>query len=363
MEVISNKLVAFALTSIAILAMARVCWAEQPQAVQSIANLLSGRFQWRISQPLMAPVERPEDPCFSVKDPSVVFYQGRWHLFCTIRSQKRSHQIEYLSFVDWQEASAAPRRVLKMHDGYFCAPQVFYFTPQQKWYLICQASDKSWQPNYQAAFSTTTNIADPESWSPLTPVGARQADGKSGLDFWVICDERKAHLFFTTLDGRMWREETRLEDFPSGWSEPVLAVQGDIFEASHTYRLRGLDKDLYLTLVEAQGGHGWRYYKAYLADRLDGEWQPLAATKDEAFASMANVRHVGERWTDCISHGELLRVGFDEQLEVEAANLRFLFQGVRDEARAGKPYGQIPWRIGILEAEAYSGLEPANKNR
>ena len=35
-------------------------------------------------------------------------------------------------------------------------------------------------------------------------------------------------------------------------------------EASHTYRLKGQDK--YLTLVEAQNGHGWRYYKAYIAE-------------------------------------------------------------------------------------------------
>ena len=25
------------------------------------------------------------------------------------------------------------------------------------------------------------------------------------LDFWVICDEQKAHLFYTSLDGRLWR--------------------------------------------------------------------------------------------------------------------------------------------------------------
>jgi hypothetical protein len=173
--------------------------------------------------------------------------------------------------------------------------------------------------------------------------------GKSGLDFWIICDDVKAHLFFTTLDGRMWREETPLGDFPVGWSEPTLAIRGDIFEASHTYRLKGLGK--YLTLVEAQGGYGWRYYKAYLADELDGRWTSLAATKDNAFASMSNVRPVGERWTDCISHGELLRAGYDHRLEVDAASLRFLFQGVRDKDRTGRPYGQIPWRLGILELE------------
>jgi hypothetical protein len=33
-----------------------------------------------------------------------------------------------------------------------------------------------------------------------------------------------------------------------------------------------------VTVVEAQGGHGWRYFKAYVADRLDGEWRLRAQT-------------------------------------------------------------------------------------
>jgi hypothetical protein len=318
-------------------------------ANQAIDNMLKGNFEWKVSQPLVTPADRPEDPCYSVKDPSIVFYQGQWHLFCTIRSQKRTHQIEYLTFSDWKDANSAERHILKMHDGYFCAPQVFYFTPHKKWYLICQASDKSWQPEYQPAFSTTTDIANPSSWTPLTPIGAKQAGGNSGLDFWIICDETKAHLFFTTLDGRMWREETKLGDFPFGWSEPTLAIKGDIFEASHTYKLKGLNK--YLTLIEAQNGYGWRYFKAYIAERLDVEWTPLADTKEKSFASMKNTQHIEPRWTDNISHGELLRDGYDQMFEVDPANLRFLFQGVSEKDRDGKPYGQIPWKLGLLELQ------------
>ncbi len=325
---------------------------------QAIDDLLAGPFRWKVSQPLVVPAKRPDDTCYSVKDPSVVFHEGLWHLFCSIRGKKRSHQIEYLSFTDWGSIDTAQRHVLKMHDGFFGAPQVFYFAPHRKWYLICQASDESWEPKYGAAYSTTTDIADPTSWSTLTPLGHRRADGKSGLDFWVICDDAKAHLFFTTLDGRMWREETRLEDFPTGWSEPVLAIKGDIFEASHTYRLEGSDK--YLTVVEAQGGHGWRYFKAYVADHLDGEWTPVAATKAKAFASMANTHPIGARWTDSISHGELLRAGYDQRLEVDPADLRFLFQGALDQDRRGKKYGEIPWRLGMLEPNggAEGGTRP-----
>jgi len=349
MTVLHHVLTALGLTAVVAGVPAPECDAAGPSTAktQATADLLAGRFQWRVSPPLIEPVQRPPDVCYSVKDPSVVHYQGRWHLFCTIRGQNRSHQVEYLSFEAWERVNEAKRHVLRMHDGFFCAPQVFYFRPHGKWYLICQASDDSWEPKYGAAYATSTDIADPSSWSRLTPLGHRQANGKSGLDFWIICDDAKAHLFFTTLDGRMWREETALTDFPTGWSEPVLAIRGDIFEASHTYKLKGLDK--YLTVVEAQGGHGWRYFKAYLADRLDGEWTPLAATREHAFASMANTQPIGERWTDSISHGELLRAGCDERIEVDPTDLRFLFQGVTNAARAGKPYGRIPWRLGMLQ--------------
>lgn len=285
----------------------------------------------------------------AVKDPSIVRHGGRWHLFCTVRGTQRSHAIIYLSFADWSEANQAERHVLSCHPGYFCAPQVFYFRPHERWYLICQASAEAWgEPPYRPAFSTTTDVADPDSWAKLQPLFEEKPKNvKAWLDFWVICDVEKAHLFFTSLDGRMWRCETLACDFPKGWSQPVVALQGDIFEAGHTYRLRGRDE--YLTLVEAQHGHGWRYYKAYVAEHLSDEWKPLAATKDRAFASMRNVTPTGTKWTDVISHGELLRCGCDERLEVDPADLRFLFQGVRDADRRGKNYGQIPWRLGVLK--------------
>jgi hypothetical protein len=310
----------------------------------AVANLT--QLRWTISPPRFVPPSPPNDECYSIKDPSIVYADGAWHLFCTIRGRERSHQIEYLRFPDWKSTSRAERRLLTFHSGFFCAPQVFYFRPHGKWYLICQASDDAWQPKYGAAFSTTTNIADPESWSSLKPLRQQLADGKAGLDFWVICDASHAHLFFTTNDGRMWREQTSLADFPHGWSEPRLALQGDIFEASHTYKLKGIDK--YLTIIEAQDGAGWRYQKSYLADRLDGPWSPLEATRNESFASLKNTTHADPRWTDSISHGELLRSGSDEMLEVDPSDLRFVFQGVTDAARAGKPYGQIPWRLGLL---------------
>jgi len=316
------------------------------QVASRLDDLLAGRLKWTVGPPLVSPADRPSDPCDSVKDPSIVFYKDRWHLFCTIRSKVRTHQIEYLSFSDWKEANAAPRHILTVTDGYFCAPQVFYFTPHKKWYLIYQAPDRE-KKGITPTYSTTTDIADPASWSkPVAFYPEKPKTVRAWIDFWVICDDQRAHLFFTSLDGRMWRAETKLADFPTGWNEPKVVLQADIFEAGHIYRLKGLEK--YLALIEAQAG-GRRYYKAYLAERLDGEWKPLADSPEKPFASPVNVRDRGAHWTDSFSHGEVLRDGYDEKLEVDPNNLRFLFQGVSDQRQAGKKYGEIPWHLGILE--------------
>ena len=323
---------------------------------------LGKQFNWTVGPPLIKPANRPDDPCHAIKDPSIVQYKGRWHLFCTIRSRKRSHQIEYLSFGDFKDANNAQRHVLKLTDEYIAAPQIFYFSPRQSWYLIFQVIDQSRKPALQPAYSTTRDIADPASWSKPVLLFPNQPDYvKRWIDFWVICDTARAHLFFTSLDGRMWRSETKLSEFPGGWDQPSIVLQGDFFEASHIYRLK--EQNQFLTVIEAQAdgfldlfstGIGMRatrrrYYKAYLADRLDGRWSPLAVTNQKPFAGPNNVRDRGSHWTDSFSHGELIRDGFDETLTVDPARLRFLFQGVSDQDRAVKNYGDIPWRLGMLE--------------
>ncbi len=165
---------------------------------------------------------------------------------------------------------------MDLTEGYYCAPQIFYFSPQRKWYLIHQIQDPTRKPSLQPAFSTSDDINNPRSWSKSKLLFEKHPeDVKMWIDFWVICDDTKAHLFFTSHAGWMWRSETSLDDFPAQWSRPEVVLRGDIFEASHTYRLKG--RDQFLTLVEARDG-GKRYFKAFTARRLDGQWRPLAAS-------------------------------------------------------------------------------------
>lgn len=310
--------------------------------------MTDGKFAWKASGPLIdvGPGKDAADPHVSIKDPTVVFHDGKWHLFTTLRMKSGKVDMEYLSFTDWPQANAAPRQILNFHDQYNCAPQVFYFTPHKKWYLVYQLADKTRVPPFGPCFSTTDNLSDPKSWTRHQPMVTNAPAKPKWLDFWVICDAEKAHLFYTSLDGHMWRRETKKSDFPLGWSEQQLAIQGDIFEASHTYKLKGMNK--YLTIIEAQGGGG-RYYKAYLADRLEGPWTGLADTFNKPFASKNNVQQE-KPWTASISHCELLRSGVDETMEVDPANLRVLFQGASEEEYRRTGYGGIPWRLGILEA-------------
>ena len=306
----------------------------------------TGDFSWTASPPLIASESNTADPQTSVKDPTVVRHGGKWHLFCTLRFDSGKVDIVYLSFTDWNKAEAAPRRILNLHDQYYCAPQIFYFRPHKKWYLLYQKADKNHKPSFGPAFSTCDTLNESSEWTAPQWLFRDWPEGRRWLDFWIICDDAKAHLFYTSNNGRMWHSSTDLAKFPHGWSEPDLAIHGDVFEASHTYKLAG--RNQYLTIIEAQGDRR-RYYKAYLADRLDGPWRALADSREKPFAALSNVKQDPE-WTRNISHGELLRAGIDERLEVDPSNLRFLFQGATDEEYRQR-YAKIPWRLGILEME------------
>ena len=321
------------------------CQGDEP----AVARLLEGAFAWRSSRPLLRadPKNLPrsdENPWYAVKDPSIVRFKDRWHLFCTLRKTRGRDgkppgyiRIGMISFKSWRDAPAAKWDLLDLSLDYHGAPQIFWFAPHRTWYLFYQLHDAVRGIAYGPCYSTTIDITQPNSWSMPTSLYPKKPDSVPGwLDFWVICDDTRAHLFFTSLNGKMWRAETKLADFPRGFGTPEIALRGDIFEASHTYRLKGMKK--FLTLVEAQDGRR-RYFKAYLADRLDGEWRPLAATKEKPFARRNNVRHDGDAWTESYSHGELIRAGFDQALEVDPADLRFLYQGSMRHGR---------WRLGLL---------------
>lgn len=320
------------------------------------ADPLAPPFSWTYSAPLIAPERRNVEPSHAQKDPTVVFHNDRWHVFMTVKLPDRS-AIEYCSFKDWSEADRSTRTLLRVSDSsYFCAPQVFYFAPHRKWYLVYQVGTPGAKMMW-VAYSTTRDIADPASWTRSRPMldGGRDDPRKlGGLDYWIICDEQRAYLFYTSLNGRMWRLWTELDDFPRGFDHCELALSAKVFEASHTYRIAG--RDQFLTVIEEKGR---RHLKAYIADRLDGDWTPLADTFEKPFAGARNVRPGSgvKPWTDNISHGELVRASNDQTLTINPDDLRVVFQGMWQKHKRGQGYGAFQWRIGMLTPERAS---PAN---
>ncbi|MBT3268216.1 glycoside hydrolase [Candidatus Poribacteria bacterium] len=319
---------------------------------------LHAPFSWTSSAPLVAPMTRDGDVAISVKDPTLVEHDGRWHMFCSVRSRTRTHQIEHISSDRLDDWSGADRALLTCVDGYFCAPQVFYFRPHGLWYLVYQTHAEGRRLGLQPTYSTTRDISDPASWTApslfYTDDSLPTVEG--WIDFWVICDDARAHLFFTSLDGRMWRASTELAAFPQGFGDAECVISDAhadwrLFEASHTYRVA--EDDTYLTLVEGEDRRQGvkRYFMAYAADTLAGEWSPIATTPAEPFAGAANVAFAAETWSDHISHGEFVRQSGDETLTVSLADLRMVYQGVHHEEFAGRRYGDIPWRIGLLRRD------------
>lgn len=336
-------------------------WAQEIRLPKDPPPQSQQAYHWEVQPPfLQADSTRfpaTDRPWIAIKDPSVVRFGDRWHLFCSVRRGDGGDgriRIAYLSFTDWDEASRQNWALLELTPGYHGAPQVFYFRPHGKWYLIYQAADPTRGLKYGPCFSTNEDLSDPSGWTLPQPLYEVAEGQKAGLDFWVICDGQKAYLFFTTLDGKMWRSATSLDEFPDGgWSPPEVALQGDIFEASHTYAVSGQKvgkPDWYLTFIEAQDG-GRRYFKAYRASALDGDWQPVADSRKQPFVSPVNVTNQAESWATSYSHGELIRAGFDEKLSLGSPPWTMVFQGVNDEDRQGVDYGAIPWRLGLLKQQ------------
>lgn len=325
-----------------------------------------GRIAWTSDGEILKidPTKLPDsadNPWLAVKDPSIVRHDGRWHLFCSLRKTNGGDgkppgyiRIGYMSFADWPEAQGTRLTLLELSEqlDYHGAPQVFYHRGQALWYLVFQLVDHARGIPYGPCYSTTKNIADPASWSKPKPFYESKPDNIKGwLDFWVIFDEAKAHLFFSSLDGKLWRAETAADKFPERLGRPEVTLQGDIFEASHTYKMTRSGR--YLTIIEAQGssaGRGHRYYKGYVADRLSGPWTPATSHPREVFAAAENTRFL-KPWTDSVSHGDLLRTGNDERMEIDESDITFLIQGLSD-SEWSPSYGKLAWRLGLLRQAA-----------
>jgi endo-1,4-beta-xylanase len=323
--------------------------APAPAPRRSVPGLPDS-FAWTSSAPVIVPRSDATHALVAVKDPTVVRYKDRWHVFASSVARGGIYGMVYTSFADWSDAPAAPLYYMDNTRGfktYVAAPQVFYFTPHKKWYLVYQSGPPM--------FSTADDVGDPTKWTEPSSFFAKTpaiVDKNGGwLDFWVICDAELCHLFFSNDKGRWYRSETAIDKFPYGMSEPVVVMQdaeaGRLFEACNVYKIGGTNK--FLALVEAfdKTSDYQRYFRSWTAESLEGPWTVLHDDATAPFAGKANVTFDGPPWTDNISHGEMIRAGYDETMVIDGSMLRFLYQGFAPGANTSD-YNAIPWQLGLL---------------
>jgi len=280
-----------------------------------------------------------------------VFFNGKWHVFASTTNTAGNYSMVYMNFTDWSQAGSATQSYLDqtaIGSGYKTAPQVFYFAPQKLWYLVYQTGGN-------ASYSTSTDISNPAGWSApknfyaSEPAIIQQNIGNGfWVDMWVICDSVNCYLFSADDNGHLYRSQTTLAQFPSGFTNTVIAAsdpnRDNVFEADNVYKIDG--SSTYLLIMEAIGSSGHRYFRSYTSSSIAGTWTPLAATESSPFAGAANVTFSGTPWTQDISSGEAIRDNFDQAPTISPCHLQYLYQG--HDPSASVPYNMLPWRLGLL---------------
>lgn len=317
---------------------------------------LPSSFAWQSGGALVSPQVQPGHNVVSVKDPTVVNVDGKWHVYATTAdTQGRWSMVYFGGFSDWSQAGSAPQYHMSdnpnIGSGYRAAPQMFYFAPRDQWYLVYQTGLPS--------FSTLTHPSRPQSataprnfMSSYPPIVTdNMGPGGYVVDHWVSCDSTMCYLYFNNDNGYFFRAETTVGDFPNGFRNTVImlndANKNRLFEASNIYKLG--DTGQYLLLVEAIGSDGRRYFRSWTSNSLravGSQWTPLADSESNPFARSTNVSFPSGAWTRDISHGEMLRSSNDQTLTIDPCNLRFLYQGLNPSA--GGDYSQLPYRLGLL---------------
>jgi endo-1,4-beta-xylanase len=336
--------------------------------------------KWTVSKPLFqkGPAGAIDD--VSVKDPSIVFYNGKYHLFYTTKAtretkknytyiSKNASGLGYVSAKTLEELNSAKRyNFNKIYESVIVAPQIFYFEPQKLWYIIAQTVVEG-KPDLQPIYMTNNNIEDVNGWSKPQILKTKKMNNGFWIDFWVICDAQKAHLFYTDHEGSLFRFECPLEEFPHGFTdekeETVLSERGEnrigrwrLHEASHIYYVKKEKK--YLCLLEAVYPHPtrknyWesrnRFTFAMIADKLEGPWERVETNFTEFCGDPAYLYNENDTPAiyDQVSHPELIRSGYDQNLEIEDYNLQLLFQAF-DAENIGDDYdyNELPWELMLM---------------
>lgn len=262
----------------------------------------------------------------AVKDPSIVYSGGSYHLYYTGRTSIWSLGYARASTIAGLKTATHTRLTNIGTGGGLAAPQIFWFPVKGKWFLI-------YQNGRTASFSTNTDVGNPAGWTPVRSMGF-----SDGIDFWCVSDGSYVYCFYSAADGTrtVKRRRTTIANFPYNWEAPTV-VATNAFEGVHTYKNKADGK--YYMIVEDIN----RHQELWTSSTLGGTWTQVS----EKWASRDRLTFLAEVWTDEVSHIEVLRSGTDEKMEIDNIDrCQMLIQGV---LKGSYPdYGSIPYDIGLI---------------
>ena len=110
------------------------------------------------------------------------------------------------------------------------ARRSFFFQPQKLWYLVFQTV----HGQLSAGLQDDQDARLPQVWGPTKPL-VKKFEKAKWIDFYVICDETTAYLFYTRAHAEVWSMHTPLVHFPEGFADPQRAY-GLVHEAVRIYK-------------------------------------------------------------------------------------------------------------------------------
>lgn len=317
---------------------------------------LPSSFEWTSTGALAQPKSPNGANWVSMKDFTVTRKDDEYLVYATVWNQlgegQNGHgwQGVFLKFGDFDGMAAAPQA---SKPG-MVAPHLFYFAPKNIWVLGYQWGFK---------YATSATPENPNSWSSTTNLLSNNPTvgdpaGTGPIDLSLICDDTTCYIFFAGDNGVIYRGSMPIGNFPGTFTNSTAILRDNktaLFEGVEVYKIKGENK--YLMIVEAAGDSrpinsnsewGARFFRAFTADSLGGTWTaiPGASSRATPFAGSNNVTFPGGKWTDDISHGDLVRDDPSEKKEIDPCNLRMLYQG--HTPGGNNSYGTLPYRPGLL---------------
>jgi hypothetical protein len=159
-----------------------------------------------------------------------------------------------------------------------------------------------------------------------------------GLDYFTISDGTNMYLYYGIDKSDAYLAKTTVSKFPSGWGS-ASAAANPCFEAIHVYKSKSDSK--YYLMCETVS----RYFNLFSSSSPGGSWK-LVQSKWASSDKLVFNSGVS-KWTNQVSHGEFIRSGYDEKLEITDINdVQILIQGI--PSGTSGDYSKLPYKLGII---------------